>query len=450
MRLFALICFLPVLLTGQSDVSFEEYFMDQTMRIDYYHSGNAMQEDIQIDQIYQQGTWAGNPERLLDGFNNGKYYANVYDLSTNNLIFSKGYATYFSEYQTTDQAIAGEKRTYHESILMPCPKSKALLLILVRDRQNILRPFFSKVIDPSDYHIIRETPSRGDVILNPLKNGDPHEKVDLVILSEGYTSAEQNKFREDLDKRISLMFGYEPYKSNRSKFNIYGVFRPSPQSGVDEPREGSYRNSVLNASFNALDLDRYLLTEDNKTMRDMAAQVPYDAIMIMVNHQRYGGGGIYNQYAIFTAGSPYTEKVFIHEFGHSFAGLADEYYGSSVSYNDFYPAGIEPTEPNITALLNPDRPKWRNEIDPGKAVPTEWQKAEYDSLGSIKGSYKQRSEFMKQHKLQGKVGFFEGAGYSSKGLYRPMLDCIMFSNGSPDFCDVCGQSILRVINFYAE
>jgi hypothetical protein len=450
MKRIFIICLLPILLAGQTSPVFDEYFSDHTMRIDYYHSGDARQEDIQMDQIYRQGAWAGNPERLLDPFNNGKYYVMFYDLASNNLIFSKGYNTYFSEYQTTDKAIKGVKRTYHETILAPYPIDKVLMLIQVRDRQNILRPFFSTVIDPSDYHIIRETPQRADLILKPLQNGDPHKKVDLVILSEGYSAEEQNKFKEDLEKRVTLMFGYEPYKSRQDEFNIFGVFSPSSQSGVDEPRENIYRKSVLNASFNALDLERYLLTEDNRTMRDMAGQVPYDAVMIMVNHQRYGGGGIYNQYAIFTAASPFTEKVFIHEFGHSFAGLADEYYGSSVSYNDFYPAGIEPTEPNITSLLNPDRPKWKNEVMPGKALPTEWQKAEYDSLAGVKDSYKLRAQFMKRNKLHGKVGFFEGAGYSSKGLYRPMLDCIMFSNESPEFCEVCRQAIQRMINYYVE
>ncbi|MEJ2614144.1 MAG: M64 family metallopeptidase [Ignavibacteriaceae bacterium] len=247
-----------------------------------------------------------------------------------------------------------------------------------------------------------------------------------------------------------------------------------------------YKNTVLNSTFNSLGSERYLLTEDNKVMRNMAAHVPYDAIYIMVNHKRYGGGGIYNFFCTFISDNQWSSYIFLHEFGHSFAGLADEYYTSDVAYNDFYPKGIEPVEPNITALLNSPKVKWKNLITPGIQIPTPWEKAEYDSVDlkwqakrrelnnkiaelkkkkapqeqikKAEEEYNQKDKmhanwvdsYLSESKYAGKVGAFEGAGYASKGLYRPMLDCIMFSKGAKPFCKVCEEAIIKVINFYSE
>ncbi len=469
---------IPFFLYAWPKLTFENYFNDHTMRIDYFHTGNATEEIFTIDQIYTYGIWAGNPHHSLDQFNNGKYYVHIIDVASNQLIYSRGYNTYFAEYQTTRPAIEGRKKTYHESVLIPEPKAPFLFVIEVRDKQNVLRPKFIRKIDPGDWHIIREQPGARAQIITVLKNGPAHSKVDIVFLSEGYTQDEFKLFKKDLKERADLFFSVEPYRSNRNRFNLYGVFRPSQQSGVDEPGKQVYRNTILNASYNALGLSRYLLTEDNRSVRDMAGQVPYDAIFIMVNSKRYGGGGIYNQYAVFTAHSPATELVFVHEFGHSFAGLADEYYNSEVAYTDFYPKGVEPTEPNITALLDPHRLKWVNEVNPGKAVPTYWNKNEYDKLSVHRQSLRRRlhrlqlsgdslkvqnqlktdmaelekklKTFIADHPLKNKVGFFEGAGYSSHGLYRPQLNCMMFSNREKKFCAVCRSAIQRMIYFYSR
>ncbi len=461
-----------------AELRFIDFFQDTTMRVDYYHTGNAAEEEFTVDQIYRYGSWAGNPHHLIDEFNNGKYYLKIYDVAANRLIFSRGFNSYFGEYQTTRQALDGNKRTYHESVLFPLPTSPFLLVIEVRDKQNILRPRFVQKIDPADYHIIRENPAQNAQLITVQKKGPAHNHVDVVFISEGYTAAEFDLFKKDLQERAKLLFTVSPYRESKDRFNIYGVFSPSQQSGVDEPRRRVYRNTVLNASFNAFDSPRYLLTEDNRALRNLAGLAPYDAIFIMVNSKRYGGGGIYNQFAVFTAHSPATELVFVHEFGHSFAGLADEYYTSSTSYNEFYPKGVEPTEPNITALLDSIKLKWPNEVNPGKAVPTPWNKAAYDSLSTHRQSLRRKirdlefackkgemlpvlrdsmqtleahlRNFIKNHPLKDKVGFFEGAGYSSKGLYRPMLNCMMFSNREKRFCRVCQQAIQRMINFYSS
>ncbi len=462
---------------SQTNVKFDDFFLDKTLRIDYCHTGDAETGIFSLDVIYEYGIWAGNPRKLIDHFNNGKYLAKVFDLESKKLIFSHGYDTYFGEYQTTQPAIDKISRTYHETILIPRPRKPVLIVIEVRNRQNILEKKYELKMDPDDYHIIKEGSGRSGRVIEALKSGPAHDKVDVVFLAEGYTEQEFDQFKLDLENRTELFFTSEPFKANKDCFNVYGVFVPSQDSGVDEPRKGIYRNTTLNASFNALDLDRYLLTEDNRAMRDIAAQVPYDAIFIMVNSERYGGGGIYNFYAVFTAHGPAAETVFVHEFGHSFAGLADEYYNADVAYNEFYPRGVEPAQPNITALLDPNNLKWENEVHPGTAKPAEWNKSFFDDLdkkrqelrrelwklekenpddknipeiqGEMKVIEKELDTFIKGHPLKEKAGFFEGAGYAAEGLYRPMLNCMMISNREKKFCKVCQKAIQEMIDFYS-
>jgi len=481
------IIFLTMITTSNAQIDFNNYFINKTMRIDYFHIGDAKDEIITIDKIYQYGIWAGSIKNLIDNFNNGKYYYKIYDLSSGKLIYSKGFNSYFGEYQTSSEAINGIKKTYSESAIIPYPKIKIKFILERRKKDNQLEKFFETEIDPDSIGIIREPVLDKSVkIYKNEINGDPHIKVDVVILSEGYTKKEEKKFKSDLDRFTRIFFNQEPYKSYKNNFNIYGVFKPSEESGTDEPRAGIYKNTVLNSTFNSLGSERYLLTEDNKTMRDMAAHVPYDAIYIMVNHKRYGGGGIYNFFCTFISDNQWSSYIFLHEFGHSFAGLADEYYTSDVAYSDFYPQGVEPVEPNITALLNPPKVKWENLITPGIQIPTPWEKAGYDSVDlkwqserrelnnkiaelkkkkapqeqikKVEEEYNQKDKehadwvdnYLSKSKYAGKVGAFEGAGYASKGLYRPMLDCIMFSKGAKPFCKVCEEAIIKVIKFYSE
>ncbi len=489
MKLFIqlLITLLSMETIANGQINFKNYFIDKTMRIDYFHIGNSKDEIVTVDKIYQYGIWAGSTKNLIDNFNNGKYYYKVYDLSSGELIFSKGFNSYFGEYQTSAEAANGIKRTYSESAIIPYPKNKIKLVIERRKKDNKLEKFFETEIDPESIDIIREPILDKSIkVYKEIVNGDSHTKVDVVILSEGYTKKEEIKFKSDLERYTKIFFSQEPYKSYKNNFNIWGVFKASEENGTDEPRAGIYRNTVLNSTFNSLGSERYLLTEDNKAMRDMAAHVPYDAIYIMVNHKRYGGGGIYNFFCTFISDNHWSPYIFLHEFGHSFAGLADEYYTSDVAYNDFYPKGIEPVEPNITALLNPPKVKWKNLITPGIQIPTPWEKAEYDSVDlkwqaerrelnnkiaelkknkspqeqikKTEEEYNQKDKmhadwidsYLSKSKYVGKVGVFEGAGYSSKGLYRPMLDCIMFSKGKKPFCKVCEKAIIKVIKFYSE
>jgi len=466
---------------------FSDFFVDKTMRVDYYRVGDHDSEQIVPDKIYQYGIWAGSRINLIDNFNNGRNYIKIYDSQSGKLIFSKGFDSYFAEYQSSAEAVAGKKKAYHESVLIPMPRNKVKFIFEKRDKQKKLYPYFEFVVDPDAVDIIREEPADPQAeITKALINGDSHSKVDIVILAEGYTEKEKPKYQTDLAKFISTIMSTEPYKKIQTAFNIYGIYKPSPDSGVDEPRAGIYKNTVLDITFNSLGSERYVMTENNRTMRDLAALVPYDAIYIMVNHNRYGGGGIYNQFCTFTTDNQFKEYLFIHEFGHSFSGLADEYYTSEVAYNDFYPKGIEPVEPNITALLDSANLKWKAMVTPGTPIPTPWEKADYDTMdlawqkwrrskndqiaalkknkapeGEIKkaeaeyairdGSHAEKiNAYLLKSKYIGQVGAFEGAGYAATGLYRPMLDCIMFSKGNKSFCLVCQNAIKNVIDHYLE
>jgi hypothetical protein len=465
---------------------FDRYFVDKTMRIDYFHIGDAKEEIGTLDQVYEQGAWAGSLNNIIDTFDNGRYSIKVYDLSSDTLIFSKGFDSYFGEYKTTDAAMKDVKRTYHETALIPYPKNKIRFVLEVRDRKNTLVPFFSQTIDPASVDIRKEPLAKDVKVFEIVKNGHPHRKVDVAIVAEGYTSNEEVKLGEDFRRFADIFFSQEPYRSYRERFNIFGVYKPSEQSGCDEPRHGIYKNTALGATFNSLGSERYLLTEDNKSLRDVGAHVPYDALFIMVNHKRYGGGGIYNLYCTFTADNQWHRYLFLHEFGHAFAGLGDEYYTSSVAYNEFYPRGVEPTEPNITALLDPQNLKWKEFITPGVTIPTPWEKAVFDkmemnyqkirqeinqTIADLKRKrappdevdrIEQESErlsrehadkmdaYLAQSRYRDKVGVFEGAGYSAQGLYRPMLDCLMFTKGDKPYCKVCEQAIIRVIMHYSE
>lgn len=474
-------------LAAQEPVSFEEHFIDRAMRINLYMVGDAGEEKIIFHSLYQESLWPESKASLTNPFNYGRYFIKVYEVSSNKLIYAKGFDCMFGEYRTTTPALNGVKKVFQRAVRIPWPKRKVNVVIEARDRQNILHPLAMETIDPEDYHLIKETHQSGDFVVEIKKSGPPAQKVDVVFLAEGYRAEEKEKFLDDVKRFSDYLFEVEPYKSNQENFNIYGVYRPSAESGTDEPRQKAYKNTVLKSSFNAFDLDRYLLTEEGFLLREMAAAAPYDTIVILVNSKRYGGGGIYNDYCITTVDNQASKSVFLHEFGHSFAGLADEYYTSEVAYNEFYPKGVEPLEPNITALLDPDDLKWKDLLSPGIKIPTEYGKEEIEKLQTerrnnfqeinraleearkknlketeikkIQEKFLARDRIImdkikairdKYKDLEDKVGAFEGAGYSAKGLYRPMIYCLMISSPKMEFCRVCQRAIQQMIDYYSR
>jgi len=487
MKLLAVLLVFAAGAAGAQHIDFDEYFEDCTMRVDYCHFGNAETEYVSVDHVYKQGKWAGNPGSCIDSFNNGAFYIKVYDVATNTLIYSKGFNSYFGEYATTEPALKGEQRVYFETALIPWPKSAVRFVIEKRGKDYFYYPLAVQRIDPADYHIIKEKKAENVRLVKALSNGDPGNKVDITLIAEGYSSEEYEKFAKDVKKYTDLMFTVAPYKSYRKSFNITGAFVPSMSSGVDEPTKQVYRNTAVDASFNAFDTPRYLLTENLWACHDIAAAVPTDIFIIMVNSTRYGGGGIYNFYSITTIDHELSDHVFLHEFGHAFAGLADEYYTSQVAYTDFYPKGLEPQEPNITALLNPGNVKWKKYVSKGVALPTDWGKEKREALEaelrSMYSGMRKKVDALKKKDadaadieqtkkscmadmnavrakldsvsasyahLDGKTGAFEGAGYSSQGLYRPSMECLMKSNAGMKFCTVCEKAIERMILYYTK
>ncbi len=484
--IFLFIC-LSTLAISQDLETFEKYFEDSTLRIDYIHSGNASTENITVVEKTKYGNWSGSRKNLVDHFNNGAYYLKLYDSKTESVIYSKGFDSYFKEYQTSQDAIDGKAKDFEEVALVPFPKVSVKLTIEKRQEDGSFKKVFSLDINP-------EKDSFGDLqvdysnykIIKSHTGGDPHSKVDVVILGDGYAVNEVDKFEKDINHFTEVFFSLEPYASMRDYFNIYGVLNPSEESGVDEPRAEIFKKTSLNTSFNALGSERYLLTESVHTVYDAASAVPFDAIYIMANHKRYGGGGIYNFYCTFTSDTQFRDYIFLHEFGHSFTGLADEYYTSGTAYSDFYKPDKEPAEPNITALLNKGELKWKSLVDENTPIPTPWNKAELDSLGfewwgqrqalnneiaELKKNKEKKEKIeaaeknydrldkansdkvdslLRENKYYGKVGAFEGAGYMQRGLYRPMLDCIMFSKGVKPFCSVCQNAIKNIVLHYSE
>jgi hypothetical protein len=255
------------------------------------------------------------------------------------------------------------------------------------------------------------------------KTGKTESRVDLVIVGDGYTAGEREKFVGDCEHIVEEFFDVEPLKSHRSRFNVRGVFVPSRESGIDEPRKRVFKDTPFGMSFNTFGSERYCMTEDLWAVHDAISAVPHDAVFLMANSSRYGGGAIYNFYTAFVSDNEYDDYLCVHEFGHGFAGLGDEYYDSEVSYNEFYPRGVEPWEPNITALLDTTHLKWSRLVAPGTPIPTPADDPRYI----------------------GAVGAFEGAGYAAKGLYRPAVDCKMFSKANRAFCPVCAQAIVEAI-----
>ncbi len=471
---------------GDKDIRYDDYFLDATMRVDYYHTGTATEEVIAVDQIYKQGTWSGRRDRLIDVFNRGKYAVRIFDKETDNLIYSKGYDTYFGEYRTTNKALDGIYRAYLESVLFPFPVNTVRLEILERDKNQKLRLLFQREIEPDDMNIIEHAHQSDIQVYKTHYSGEPGDKVDIAILGDGYTLSEAAKFEKDMERFTEIFFSKAPFATRKERFNIFGVLKPSDESGCDEPTKNIFKNTALSTTFNSLGSPRYLLTEDMKALQDIAAAAPSDFLLIMVNNERYGGGGIYNFFATFTSDNEWSDFVFIHEFGHHFAGLADEYYDSATAYNDFYPDGIEPLEPNITRLYDRNNVKWAEQLSENIPVPTPWEKSGYDSVSAafiqsrtannreiarltreranqtVIDSLKQAAEQLaaRQHRnlstiiekstYFNKVGVFEGAGYISEGMYRPMLDCTMFRIGRQDFCEVCRHCIVEIIDFYSK
>lgn len=442
----------------------------RTLRIDYYHSGNAAQEHFSLDRIVlEPGAWPGNPARPVDDTNLGKYLFEVVDRQTNRVLYSRGFASVYGEWETTGEA-QEMWRTFHESLRFPVPAAPVQVVLKKRDPKNAFREIWSLLVDPADPLIDPSVPPSPGALLEIECHGPSAEKVDFLILGDGYTAAERDKFEKDARRLTEILFATSPFKERRNDFNVWGLCPPALESGISRPSTGTHRRSPVGATYDAFGSERYVLTFENRALRDVAAFAPYEFIEILVNNRTYGGGGIFGQYSTVAADSLWAPYLFIHEFAHHFAGLADEYYTSEVAYEPGAEI-VEPWEVNVTANTDRDTLKWRDLVAPDTPLPTPWPKEEYEKQSAafqkrrreIRARNRPEEEmdalFLEQRtadmkllgsgKYAGKVGAFEGANYAARGYYRPQIDCVMFTRDEVPFCPVCQRGIERVIDLYA-
>jgi len=420
----AILVLLFTITVAYSQIDFDEYFEDKTLRLDYFHTGDSVNNFYSFDELIEEPYWGGSKVNLIDKFNYGRYKFEVYDEDTNTLIYSRGYSTLFNEWQTTEEANHTVK-TFSETVVFPYPKNPVVVKFYAANRKNEWVQKFEFKIDPENYFIKTE---RIDEYKNfeVVYSGDSEIKVDIVIIPEGYTEDEMDSFKDDCERFTEYLFNSSPFRENKDKFNIWGIEAPSIESGTDIPKEDIWKKTLINSSFYTFDLERYVMSYDNKTIRNVAANAPYDQIYIIVNSDKYGGGSIYNHYSMSVTKNKYFEFIVTHEFGHGFASLADEYYTSDVAYQDFYALDVEPTDPNLTTLVDFES-KWKDLVADGIPIPTP-----------------DTEEF------KDKVGAFEGGGYIEKGIYRPAEDCTMKSIKVDNFCPVCKIAIQQMIDFYSE
>ena len=456
---------------GSNAAGFDAYFRNKTMRVDYFHSGGPARETLSLDRVVSDGPWAGSRTRMVDDLNLGKYLYEVIDRQTNRVIYSRGFASIYGEWETTPES-RQVHRTFHESLRFPWPRGPVQVVLKVRDAENSFHEIWSTVVDPGSRFVNPvDRPPLGEVWALQ-ESGPPSEKVDLLVIGEGYVAAEQPKFHADARRLVEALFAEEPFRSRRADFNVWGLDLPAAESGVSRPRAMEFRRTPLSAEYNIFDSERYLLTYDNRALRDAASAAPYEFLEIVVNEEQYGGGGIFNFQATAAADTGFAEYVFVHEFGHHFAGLADEYYTSDVAYETGGAYHPEPWEPNVTALHDPEQLKWGDLVEEGTPLPTPWDKEPYEAGSNAAQAERRtlRSQGAPEEEMDrlftaqmerdtrtlagmthaGKVGAFEGASYEATGLYRPEIDCIMFTRNPVGFCRVCRRAITRVIDQYSR
>ena len=444
-----------------------------TMRVDYYHTGDASHEVFSVDKVSIESLpWPGDPSQAIDTSNLGKYFFEVRDAQTKKVLYSRGFASIYGEWETTDEAKT-VNRTFQESFRFPAPTVPFNIVLKKRDAKNAFQEIWATSVDPSDQFIDRSKQVAPAPVIAIQKTGDPEKRVDFLILGDGYTAAEANKFEADARRLTEVLFSTSPFKENRRRFNVWAMSPPAGESGISRPSTGQYRDNPLGATYDAFGSERYVLTFDNHALRKAAQFAPYEFIEVLANNRTYGGGGIFNLYSTVASDNAFSNYVFVHEFGHHFAGLADEYYTSSVAYGSATEK-VEPWEPNVTALLNVANLKWRTLVSPFvdvTPIPTPWNKEEFEKYSReiqarrvqlrkdkrpeeemealFKEELAHEQEMFKGEKHFNQVGAFEGAMYEAKGYYRPEVDCIMFSR-TDHFCKVCQRAIQNIIQMYSK
>ena len=421
MRKFLFLISLLVL-QGAMAQGYEAYFTQAALRLDFYLYGTKHTTQVALKAMRQEPFFGGSYTNLIHP-NYGEYRIQVLEPASAKVLYSKGFITLLEEWQSLE---TDETKTEFFEVPLQVPYPKALVKVNFDRRQTDgnFKTIFSTSIDPTDYRIVKEAPLQFP-IKRILDNGAAEKKVDIAVLPEGYTLEQMDKFVADTQRLFDYLFSIAPYNKHRTDFNIYAILTPSQQSGTDLAGVLEYKNTLFDSHFYSFGMERYLTCPSFFKVADVAAAVPYDQLFVVVNTQEYGGGAFYNLLNLNVSDNTLAEKTFVHEFGHGFVGLADEYYyeeGMGSRYN----LNIEPWEPNITSLADFGA-KWKDMVEKNTPIPTP-----------------------RTVKYQHKVGAFEGGGYRSKGMYSPMQDCRMNSIDSDDFCPVCARAIERMIHFYTE
>jgi len=438
------------------------------MRVDYFHSGNNETEMFSLDQVVVEPLpWTGNMAQPHDKTSRGKYLFEIIDPESGDIAWSRSFSSIYGEWETTGEA-KEINRSFHESVRFPAQDSVFELVMKKRGAGNAFEEVWRIELDPADVLVHRESAMYADDVVVIHKSGDPANKVDLLLMGDGYTAAEQEAFIAKAIELTEILFATSPFRERKDDFNIWALAPAAPQSGVSRPSTGVFRDSPIGATYDSFRSERYILTFDNKSMRRIASSTPYDFIEILTNSEVYGGGGIYGLFSTAAANSEWAPYLFVHEFGHHFAGLADEYYTSSIAY-ELPEVIIEPYEPNITALLDPENLKWQHLATPNTPLPSTWPKEAYEehSIAYQEKRAAMRAENVPEAEMNdlfqtnqdivesmfeesgqnGLVGAFEGGGYMAEGIYRSQQNCIMFTR-TPDFCVVCSEAIEKVIDEY--
>lgn len=405
--------------------NFNDYFADKTLRLDYIFTGNAAKQEICVDEICSLPSWAGRKHHLAELPIEGNGQLVVKDLQSGQIIYKTSFSSLFQEWLETDEAQQTVKG-FENTFLIPYPLRPAEVEITLFDMRRNVQASLKHVINPDDILIHRKGLSHITPHKYLLQSGSAEQCIDVAILAEGYTPDEMETFYQDAAIACESLFAHEPFKSMKSCFNIVAVASPSQDSGVSIPRLGEWKHTAFSSHFSTFYSDRYLTTSRVKSIHDALAGIPYEHIIILANTEEYGGGGIYNSYTLTTAHHPQFRPVVVHEFGHSFAGLGDEYFYDDDVMSGMYPLDIEPWEQNLTTRVD-FASKWEDMLAPNTPIPTPSDKSKHYP-----------------------VGVYEGGGYSSKGVYRPADDCRMRTNSYPTFCPVCQRAIKRMIDFYTK
>ena len=404
---------------------FADHFADKTLRVDYIFNGNASGQAICLDGLSALPTWAGRKHHLAELPLQGNGQIVMRNAASGKTIYTTSFSSLFQEWLETDEA-RNVTKGFENTFLLPYPLQPVEIEIPLLDPRRTVRASMKHIVHPNDVLIEQ----KGNSHITPhkylLHNDSPEKCIDVAILAEGYTLQEMQAFYEDADIACKSIFDHEPFKSMKKRFNVVAVASPSTDSGVSVPRLNEWKHTAFSSHFSTFYSDRYLTTSRVKAIHDALAGIPYEHIIILANTEEYGGGGIYNSYTLTTAHHPMFRPVVVHEFGHSFGGLADEYFYDNDVMTDTYPLDIEPWEQNISTQVD-FAAKWKDMLSENTPVPTPAEVSE---------NYP--------------TGVYEGGGYSAKGIFRPAENCRMRTNEYPAFCPVCQRALRRIIEFYTE